>query len=116
MQKSEDGRGAMLHSEGKMAAAKTFSMVKKNGIFYEIDGLERDRLIQRKAAQNEIYEYVISNPGAKQVDIAKELNMDTGNVSRNCKKLISSDYIYLNGGGGYYATPDNPDKSDKIDP
>ena len=115
MQKSEDGRGAMLHSEGKMAAAKTFSLVKNNNIFYEIDGLEKDRLIQRKPAKNKIFEYVISNPGAKQVDIAKALNMDTGNVSRDCKILTGDDYIYLTG-DGYFATPDNPDKSDKIDP
>ena len=64
------------------------SINKKNRIFFEIDGLEKERLIQRKPAQNKICEYLIANPGAKQVDIAKALKMDAGNVSRDCGKYI----------------------------
>ena len=41
MQRSEDGQAAMLHSDGKMGAASGFSLKKKNGIFFEIDGLEK---------------------------------------------------------------------------
>ena len=114
MQRSEDGQAAMLCSEGKMGAASEFSLKKKKGIFFEINGLKRDRLIQRKPAQDKILEHVRINSVAKQVDIAKALNMDTGNVSRDCKKLIGDDYIFLTG-DGYYATPDKSDKSDKID-
>lgn len=114
MQKSQDGQAATLYSEGKMGAASEHSLKKKNGIFFEIDGLEKERLIQRKPAQNKIREYVIANPGAKQVDIAKALKMDAGNVSRDCGKLTGDNYIYLTD-NGYFATPDNPDKFDKID-
>ena len=109
MQKSEDGRGAMLHSEGKMAAAKTFSLVKRNGIFYEIDGLERDRLIQRKTAQNEILECIKTNPGIKQKQIVEKLNKPKGNVSRDITKLLKEDYIIGNSFEGYLVTPDNLD-------
>jgi hypothetical protein len=35
-----------------MGKPTTFSMIKKNGIFYEIDGLERDRFLERKTVQN----------------------------------------------------------------
>ena len=36
----------MLYSDGKMGAASGFLLKKKNGIFFEIDGLiKRDRLI-----------------------------------------------------------------------
>ena len=45
MQRSEDGQAAMLYSDGKMGAASGFLLKKKNGIFFEIDGLKRDRLI-----------------------------------------------------------------------
>ena len=53
--RSDDGQPDMLHSEGKMRKPTTFLMVKKNGIFYEIDGLERDRILQRKTVQNAIF-------------------------------------------------------------
>jgi hypothetical protein len=35
-----------------MSKPTTFSMIKKNGSFFKIDGLERDRLLKRKTAQN----------------------------------------------------------------
>ena len=53
--RSDDGQPDMLHSEGKMGKPTTFLIVKKNGIFYEIDGLERDRILQRKTVQNAIF-------------------------------------------------------------
>ena len=58
MQRSENGKATMLCSEGKKGAASAFSLEKKNGIFFEINGLERDRLIQLKTAQNEIFECI----------------------------------------------------------
>tara|TARA_B100001057_G_scaffold451020_1_gene493615 strand:- start:76 stop:1053 length:978 start_codon:yes stop_codon:yes gene_type:complete len=114
MQKSEDGQGATLHSEGKMAAAKTFSLVKRNGIFYEIDGLERDRLIQRKTAQNEILECIKANSGIKQWQIVEKLNKQKQNVSRDIIKLLKTDYITGNPNDGYFAviSPDYPDDTD----
>ena len=111
MQRSEDGQAAMLCSEGKMGAASEFSLKKKKDIFFEINGLERDRLIQRKPAQDKILEHVRINSVAKQVLIVKALKMNAGNVSRYCKKLIGDDYIYLTD-DVYYATPNNPDKID----
>ena len=105
MMKTEDGQAARLHSEGKMGKATTFSMTKRNGIFYEIDGLERDRLIQKKEAQNAIYEFVCANPGKRQVDIARALGMDTGNVSSKCKKLVASDYLVSNSENCYFPAP-----------
>jgi len=114
MQKSEDGQAAMLHSEGKMGAASEFSLKKKNGIFFEIDGLERDRLIQRKTAQYEIYECIKANSGIKQKQIVEKLNKQKQNVSRDINKLINSDYITGNPSDGYFAVkpPDYPDDSD----
>ena len=94
-----------------MGAASEFSLKKKKGIFFEINGLKRDRLIQRKPAQDKILEHVRINSVAKQVLIVKALKMNAGNVSRYCKKLIGDDYIYLTD-DVYYATPNNPDKID----
>ena len=112
MQRSEDGRGAMLHSEGKMAAAKTFSLVKHNGIYYEIDGLEKDKLIQRKTAQNDILQCIKANPGIKQKQLSELLHKPKGNVSRDTNKLLQSGYITGNPFDGYSPTPDNLDNFD----
>ena len=112
MLRSDDGQSVKLHSEGKMGKPTTFSMVKKNGIFYEIDGLERDRLIQRKTAQNEIFECIKANPEIKQKQIVEKLNKPKGNVSRDITKLLKDDYITGNSFKGYLATPDNHDKLD----
>ena len=95
-----------------MGKPTTFSMVKKNGIFYEIDGLERDRLIQRNKAQNEIFECIKANPGIKQKQIVEKLNKHKGNVSRDITKLLKDEYITGNSSEGYLATPDNRDKFD----
>ena len=114
MQSSEDGRGGVLHSIGKMGADLELSLQKKNGIFYEIDGLEKDRKLQRKKAQNRIVEYVTANPGIRQVDIAKALNMDKGNVSVKCKKLMRGNYIYMNGEDRYYPTTNNSNNSNNL--
>ena len=97
-----------------MGKPTTFSMVKKNGIFYEIDGLERDRLIQRKTAQNEIFECIKANSGIKQKQIVEKLNKHKQNVSRDIIKLLKNDYITGNSNDGYFAvTPlDELDYSD----
>ena len=73
MLRSDDGQSVKLHSEGKMGKPTTFSMIKKNGIFYKIDGLERDRLLQRKTAQNEIFECIKENPHIQQKEIVEKL-------------------------------------------
>lgn len=112
MLRSDDGQSVKLHSEGKMGKPTTFSMVKKNGIFYEIDGLERDRLIQRKTAQNEIFECIKENPHIKQKEIVEKLNKPKGNVSRDITKLFTQNYITGNSSKGYLATPDNVDNLD----
>ena len=112
MFRSEDGQSVKLHSEGKMGKPTTFSMVKKNGIFYEIDGLERDRLIQRKTAQNEIFECIKENPHIKQKEIVEKLNKLKGNISRDITKLLKKDYIIGNSSEGYLATLDNVDNLD----
>ena len=112
MLRSDDGQSVKLHSEGKMGKPTTFSMVKKNGIFYEIDGLERDRLIQRKTAQNEIFKCIKANPGIKQKQIVEKLNKSKGNVSRDITKLLKEDYITGNSFEGYLAIPDNRDNFD----
>ena len=112
MQRSKDGQAATLHSEGKMGAATEFSLKKKNGIFYEIDGLERDRLLQRKTAQNEIFECIKENPRIKQSEIVEKLNKHKGNVSRDITKLLKQNYITGNSSEGYLAILDNVDNLD----
>ena len=114
MQKSQDGQAATLYSEGKMGAASEHSLKKKNGIFFEIDGLERDRLIQRKTAQYEIYECIKANSGIKQKQIVEKLNKQKQNVSRDIIKLLKNDYISGNPNDGYFAftPPDYPDDTD----
>ena len=54
----------------------------------EVDGLERDRLIQRKTAQNEIFECIKANPEIKQKQIVEKLNKPKGNVSRDITKFF----------------------------
>ena len=82
------------------------------GLMTEVDGLERDRLIQRKTAQNEIFECNKTNPQTKQKQIVEKLNKPKGNVSRDITKLLKDDYITGNSFKGYLATPDNHDKLD----
>ena len=84
-------------------------MVKQNGIFYEIDGLERDRLLKRKSAQNEIFECIKENSHIKQKEIVEKLNKPKGNISRDITKLLKENYITGNSSEGYLATPDNVD-------
>ena len=76
-------------------------MIKKNGIFYEIDGLERDRLLQRKTAQNAIFECIKENPHIKQKEIVEKLKKPKGNVSRDITKLLKENYITGNSSEGY---------------
>ena len=109
MLRSDDGQSIKLHSEGKMGKTTTFSMVKQNGIFYEIDGLERDRLLKRKSAQNEIFECIKENSHIKQKEIVEKLNKPKGNISRDITKLLKENYITGNSSEGYLATPDNVD-------
>ena len=109
MLRSDDGQSIKLHSEGKMGKTTTFLMVKKNGIFYEIDGLERDRLLKRKSAQNEIFECIKENSHIKQKEIVEKLNKPKGNISRDITKLLKENYITGNSSEGYLATPDNVD-------
>ena len=112
MLRSDDGQSVKLHSEGKMGKPTTFSMIKKNGIFYEIDGLERDRLLKRKTAQNEIFECIKENPHIKQKEIVEKLKKPKGNISRDITKLLKENYITGNSSEGYLATIDNPDNPD----
>ena len=101
MLRSDDGQSVKLHSEGKMGKPTTFSMIKKNGIFYEIDGLERDRLLQRKTTQNAIFECIKENPHIKQKEIVEKLKKPKGNVSRHITKLLKENYITGNSSEGY---------------
>ena len=87
-------------------------MIRKNGIFYEIDGLERDRLLQRKTAQNEIFECIKENPHIKQKEIVEKLKKPKGNISRDIAKLLKENYITGNSSEGYLATIDNLDNLD----
>ena len=112
MLRSHDGQSIKLHSEGKMGKTNNFSMVKKNGIFYEIDGLERDRILRRKTAQNEIFECIKENPHIKQKEIVEKLNKHKGNVSRDITKLLKQNYITGNSSEGYLAILDNVDNLD----
>ena len=112
MQPSQDRRGAMLHSEGKMGAANTFSLVKKNGIFYEIDGFEKDRLIERKTGQYAVLEYIRNNPGTMQKQIVDALKKPPGNISRDIGKLLKSNYVFGDPIKEYSANVDNLDNSD----
>mgnify|MGYP002832115790 CR=1 FL=1 len=112
MLRSDDGQSVKLHSEGKMGKPTTFSVVKKNGIFYEIDGLERDRLLKRKSAQNEIFECIKENSHIKQKEIVEKLNKPKGNISRDIIKLLKQNYITGNSSEGYLAILDNVDNLD----
>ena len=96
-----------------MGAASEFSLVKRNGIFFEIDGRER-QAIQRKPAQNEIFECIKLNPRIKQKQIVEMLKKHKQNVSRDIIKLLRNDYITGNSNDGYFAVtpPDYPDETD----
>ena len=74
-----------------------------------IDGLERDRLLQRKSAQNEIFKCSKENPHIKQKEIVEKLNKPKGDISKDITKLLKENYITGNFSEGYLVTPDNVD-------
>ena len=104
MQRARDGSGAKLYSDGKMGASNTYQLTKTNGIFFEIAGTEKEVLIKGKVTQNKILGFVQENPGMRQVEIARALNLLETNVSRDMRKLLQEEYVTIDAKKCYHAT------------
>lgn len=104
MYKSDDGRSAILHTDGKMGKSSTYHMEKINSIYYEIVGDHKQHAITNKKAQRRILECIQSNPGIKQCQISSTLEMNKSNVSRDIKRLLSEEYVRVDDEKGYHAT------------
>ncbi|MBT5001210.1 MAG: AAA family ATPase [Tateyamaria sp.] len=100
LQKSDDGQAYTLHVTGKFTPDKSWNMVKKNGLF-EIDEHAIDAARKRNKAQDAIYNLIKENAGIKQFEIAKKLNKQTSNVSRDVKKLLKTGHLLGSPSDGY---------------
>ena len=88
MQKTQDGQGASLYVEGKMAKAREFGLEKFDGIYYRIASHAKDLALSRKKAQQEVCDCIKADPNIRQFEIVQKLERSKQNVSRAVDKLI----------------------------
>ncbi len=101
MQKTQDGQGASLYVEGKMAKSQEFGLEKVDGIYFRIVGHAKDLALSRKKAQQEVCDCIKANPNIRQFEIVQKLERSKQNVSRAVGKLIRGGYITGNSNDGY---------------
>ena len=101
MQRTQDGQGASLYVEGKMAKSQEFGLEKVDGIYYRIVGHAKDLALSRKKAQEEICDCIKANPGIRQFEIVQKLERSKQNVNRAVRKLMRDGYITGTSNDGY---------------
>ena len=90
MKKSKDGRGCVLNLAGKDVEENEYRL-KKQKYGWEIAGLEA--LASLGDRQSQVYNFIKENPGVTQTELAQELNMDLGNLSRRIVKQVKQNLI-----------------------
>ena len=110
MQKAKRDRSYDLHVTGKYVPDETFNVV-RNGVEFLIEGLAKDAKLKMNPTQNEIYQFIASNPDCHQKTIVNASSLDKGNVCRDIGKLIAAEHISGDAIRGYVVKQhgDNPD-------
>ena len=115
MQKTKRDCECDLHVTGKYIPDKTHNLV-RDGVEFEIEGLAKDAQLRRHPTQNEMYQFIASNPYCHQKTIVNALSIDKGNVSRDIGKLIAAEHISGDAIRGYVVRQhgDNHDDSNNL--